>query len=373
MNRRLLLLGGFAVVSAAACSEKRANLTDPVGASAYGYQMQQTATNLPRGTVRYKFHATPAAVTPDSFVVTLQGIDSLGTSGFYTAWAGDSLGTTFKRITGVLEAQRTDTTLDAVGNILPAPQPKVTVGTASAIQNGSARTTYTWRFERTNAGLLATDSMVVFLISIEESSTAATPGSRRPLFARRSEGSPAAGAASSTLRFGNYAGNPLEQYLYVATPARGRGVVWGNIIEVDDSTMARPPLGYYYAVYAFKDVPPGSTAGDTLFVGELTSPYPRRNLSLYNADSVRTDPLVVLDNPRSILTGSARISADTVAKLPKGVACTGYAAGVNFECPYKGYSQIRLTLESKNGIRGRMSPNRVLGSAFPFVVTAGQR
>ncbi|HYV98337.1 MAG TPA: hypothetical protein VE967_12830 [Gemmatimonadaceae bacterium] len=373
MNRRILVLGGFAILTAAACNEKRALLSDPIGASAYGYQMQQQATNIPRGSVRFKFHATPAAVTPDSFVVTLQGIDSLGPNGFYTAWAGDSLGTTFKRITGVLEAQRTDTALDALGNVLSQPQPKVTVGTFSAIQNGSARTTYTWRFERTNAGLAATDSMVVFLITVEDNNAATTPNAtRRPLWARRSEGGPAGGLATSTLRFGNYAGNPLSQYLFVPTPARGRGVIWGSILEVTDSTLSRPPLGYYYAVYAVKEVPPGQTNGDTLFVGDLTSPYPRRNLSLYNADSIRTDPLVVLDIPPSISVGAARISADTVSKLPKDVVCTDYGDKV-VSCPYKGYSNVRLTLESKNAIRGRMGPARILGAAIPFVVTAGQR
>ena len=378
MNRRQLLLGAVAVVGVAACGDKRAILTDPIGASAYGYQMANLATNLPRGNVNFKFHATPAAVTPESLIVTLSGIDSLS-SGFYTAWVGDSLGTTFKRITGLLTAIRTDSSLDAIGNVLATRVP-LNLGSFSAIQNGNPRTAYTWAFERNAAGLAATDSMVTFVISIESSNAATTPNAtRRPLYARRNDigSSGSAGNRNSALKFGNYASDPVNQYVYSSAPARGRGVVWGEILQVTDSTLAVPPMGYYYATYLIKFVPPGSTNGDTLFLGDLTSPYPRRNLSLYNADSVNTDPAVVVASipafpqNREILAGSTRISADTIAHLPSAV-CSTNDPGDNRPCPYKGFTEVRLTLESKNAARGRMGPNRVLGANVPFVITSGQ-
>lgn len=373
MNRRLLLAGGaLAILGSAACEEKRAVLSEPVGAASYGFQMANLATNLPRGSVRYVFKTAtgPNAARPDSMILTIAGLDTLGPNGHYTAWAGDSLGTTFTRISGLLRAQRTDSALDALGNIVAAPQPQVTVGTFSSIQNGSPRTVYTWAFELPPGSPLQT-----FLISIEDNAAATTPNpTRRPLWTRRGEGSPSAanGTANSPLRFGNYAGLPADQYLYSNTPARGRGFFWGNILQVTDSTLARPPLGYYYAVYAVKFVAPGQTNGDTLFVGELTSPPPRRNLSLYNSDSVRTDPLVVLDLPPSILVGGARVSADTIAKLPKSACANTANTG---SCPFIGYTDVWLTLESKNGFRGDggLSPNRILRGVVPFVITSGQK
>jgi hypothetical protein len=360
------------VLGAAACRDERAILTDPIGDAAYGFQMQSLSTNLPRGTVRFKFHATPAAVTPDSFVVTLSGLDSL-TNLYYTAWAGDSTGTTFKRITGTLSAVRTDSVLDAVGNIATT-QTTVQLGTASAIQNGGTNKTYTWRFERTAAGLAASDSMVVFLLSVESSPTAATPAeTRRPIWARRSEGSPSAGTATAAIRFGNFGGNPANDYLFSGTPARGRGAFWGKIFEVTDSTLTRPPQGFYYAVYLVRIVLPGATDGDTLYVGPLTSPPPRRTLSLFHSDSMITDPLVVLDNPRSILAGSARISADTVAVLPSSVPCTVVVVeGETRSCPFFGFTDVRLNLQLKDA-PPRMSPWRVSGGTVPFVITSGQR
>lgn len=377
MNRRLILLGTAGAVALAGCAEKRAILTDPFEATAYGYQMANSATNLPRGTVRFKYHATPAAVTAESLTVTLAGLDSLSTS-YYTAWAGDSLGTTFKRITGVLTGQRVDTSLTSIGLLRPDTF-NLALGTASAIQNGNSRTIWTWKFERAAAGLAATDSMVVFLISIEATNTATTPNAtRRPLFARRSEGGPSAGVSTAPIRFGNYAGNPVNQYLYSSSSSRGRGAVWGNILFARDSTLAVPPLGYYYATFALKFVPPGATTGDTLFLGDLTSPWPNDAISLYNADSVNTDPSnVIMSLPtfpqnREIIAGAARISADTLTSRLPSAPCSTNAAGDNRPCPYKGYTDVWLTLQSKDAVRGRMSPNRVLGGAVPYLITTGQ-
>lgn len=377
MNRRLMILGAAGVVSLAACSEKRAILTDPIGATAYGYNMANLATNLPRGTVRFKYHTSAAAVTPESVTVTLSGIDSLS-SGFYTAWIGDSLGTTFKRVTGLLTAVRTDTSLDAIGNIVATPVP-LTLGTFSAIQNGNTRTTFTWKFERTAAGAASADSATVFLISIESSNAATTPNAtRRPIFARRPEGSPSGGVATSPIRFGNYAASTSDQYLYSATPARGRGFVWGEVLFTRDSSLAVPPIGYYYATYLIKFVPPGATTGDTLFLGDLTSPWPNDGVSLHDADSVASiDPtnvvaaLPTFPQNREIIAGAVRISADTVAALPSAI-CSTNAAGDNRPCPYMGFTEVRLTLESKNAARGRMGPARILGGAVPFVITSGQ-
>lgn len=370
MNRRMLLVGALGAAAAFGCTESRAILTDPVSPNAYDYQMLSTGTNLPRGTAVFVFHRNAADATPDSVNVTLNGLDSLAT-GFYTAWAGDSLGTdgSWRRLTGLLTAVRQDTGFDAIGNAVPAAPISFDFGQQSAITNGGPRTTFTWKFTRASSGLAASDSIQTFMITIEGTNSATTPSaSRRPLWARRGEGSavPASGKAFRTtaLKFGNWAPLALNEYLFSATPARGRTYIQANVMETDDSTLARAPMGYYYALFAVKAPPVGQlTGGDTLFMGELTSPWPRRNLSLYNSDSLVTDPLVVLNVPPSILSASGRMSADTIPKLSANAA-----AGT----PYKGYTELRLNLESKNGFRGQMGAGRILAGAIPFFITVGQ-
>jgi hypothetical protein len=356
MKNRVLLLTVAGALAVGACTEQRAILTDPVRLNAYDFLMVNTATNLPRGSTRFRF----GNAATDSIVVSLQGADTLGTTGFYTAWIGDSLGTNWVRATGLVTAVRQDTVLDALGNPVPATPLSFNFGLQSAIQNGGPRTTVTWSFARSSSGLAATDSMQTFLITVESNSTATTPSaSRRPLWARRGDGS-GASPRTISLKFGNWGTTSLTEYRFIATPARGRAFIQGPVLEVNDSTMPRPPVGYYYAVYAIKAAA-GTVAGDTVFVGDLTSPWPRRNLSLYNSDSLVTDPAVVVTIPPSILSGSARMSADTIAKLGSGPT------------PYKGYTEVRLSLESKNGIRGRMSEARMLAGSILFFITVGQK
>jgi hypothetical protein len=356
MNRRILMLGAVGALAVGACNENRAILTDPITANAYDFQMVNLATNLPRGTARFRF----GNQATDSVVLTLQGNDSLST-GFYTAWIGDSLGTNWKRATGLLTAVRQDTGQDAIGNAIPLTPVSFNFGQQSAIQNGGPRTVFTWTFTRASAGLLASDSIQTFMISLEGTNAATAPNaSRRPLWARRGDGS-GASPRSISLRFGNWNTTPLTEYLFSSTPARGRAFIQASLMEVDDSTLARAPMGYYYATYAIKAATK-TAPGDTVFLGDMTSPYPRRNLSLYNSDSLVTDPLVVLTIPPSILSSSIRMSADSIPKLTANGATT----------PYKGYTEVRTTLENKNSARGRMGPARVLVGSILFFITVGQ-
>jgi hypothetical protein len=365
VNRKLLILAGLAVAGAGvACTEERSDLDDTIAPNAYGFQLVGAATNLPRGSARWVFKRNAADARPDSIIVTLSGLDSLDT-GFYTAWVGDSLGTTFKRLTGALSASRLDTTLDQDGNVVATPVDIPTtdpsMGQKSAIKNGSPRTSYTWIFTRASAGLAASDSMQTFLITLEDSESATEPNAtRRPLWARRGQGSPSAsnGTANASIRFGNYASEIADDYLFSPAPARGRGFFQQDVVIINDSTLVRPPRGYYYAFYLAG--PFYGAAGDTLFLGPQTSPWPRRHLSQFHADSMITDPLVVLDAPPSILAGSVRVSADTMPGLPA-------------DFPYKGFNEVWLTVAPKVGFIGRMGTARVLRATVPFVINSGTR
>ncbi|HKS07067.1 MAG TPA: hypothetical protein VJR92_12190 [Gemmatimonadaceae bacterium] len=353
MNRRLLVVSSiFAAGLVAACDEKTSDLSDTVRPNAYGFQMVGQATNLPRGTARFRL---PNGAQPESIVVTLRGLDSLGT-GFWTAWVGDSLGTTFVRITGDLSVVRQDTTLNPLG------QADTTVNNfsfpaVSAISNGGTNQVMTWRFSRATSGVAATDSMQTFLITMEDNNAATTPGSRRFLWARRIEGG--TGTAPGTnknaaLKFGNFGSTTLTEYLYSAAPARGRGYFQRQIFSVNDSTLARPPLGFYYGIYMHAQL---YLPGDTLFVGPLRSPWPRRELSLQNADSLITDPEVVLSVPPSILAAALRISGDTL--------------GMPTSFPYAGYAFVRLNLVPKAGVAGQMGGMRILQAPVPFGIWSG--
>lgn len=361
MNRRVLFVTAFAALGATACSEERAIFTEPVGDAAYGFQLQQTATNLPRGSVRF---LTTGA---ESVTVTISGLDTL-TTGFYTAWLGDSLGTTFKRVTGSLRATRQDSTLDALGNVAPvggstAPTPVVIeLGNFSAMQNGNPRTTFRWAFTRAGSGLVAGDLMQHFVITIEDNATATTPSaSRRPIWARRGDAALSAGARTPALKFGNYAPSVLDEYVFSGTPARGRGYFRGATLTVNDSTLARPPIGYYYAFFAMGAFypQPGAPASDTIFIGDQTSPWPRRELSHFSADSMISDPLVVVDRPRSIIAGSQRIAAAD--------------AGRAGEHPWANLEQVWLMVKPKAGPRGVAGTARILRGTVPFVIFSGQQ
>jgi hypothetical protein len=214
------------------------------------------------------------------------------------------------------------------------------------------------------AGGRGAGAIQTFLVTIESTEGATTPGSRRVLWARRD------GGTTRAIQFGNWGPTAQEQFLFVGT-ARGRAAIQQTLLIAVDSSMPRPPLGYYYAMWAHKRVPGQTTGWDTIFLGEQTSPFPRRHLSQYNADSVITDAAVVLNVPRSIIAGSVRFDArDEPSLLNPEVdrpACQSYG------CPFLGYNEFWVTIEPKDGIRGRMGAGRILLASIPTIVGDGAR
>jgi len=344
-----------------ACDEDRPTLSDPVAPNMYGFNLVPNATNIPNaGSARFQFNRTPAETAPESITVTIRGLDSLS-SGFYTLWVGDSLGTTFKRAVGGVSVLRIDTTFNEDGTPIPAPA-TIDLGQLSSFQNGSPRQTFTIGISRTTAGLAPSDSMQTLLITIEDNNAATTPNlSRAPFFARRGDGGavPATGVAfrTATVRFGNYAPLAIDQYAFVGA-IRGRGAFQGPMLLVNDSSLSRPPRGYFYALWAIKAAV-GTTPGDTVYLGEQRSPYPRRDISHRDADITIVDPAVVISVPPAILAGSIRVSADTL--------------GLPADFPWKGFTEVWVTLEPKAGFSGRMGLMRIANGFVPGVITLGQR
>ncbi len=353
--------GAFALATAA-CNPDRAVSTDSVGDPAYGVQLILTGSNVPKGSVRFTFPRNAADPVQDTVRITVTGLDTLE-NGFYTVFLGDSSGSAFKRATGTLIVTRTDTVLNALGDPVPRARTDTTQN-VSSFQLGGPRTSIQFVTTRAQSGLLPSDPIETVLITIEDNAQATTPSaSRRPIFARRRQGTavPATGVAfrTSQLRFGNYGGaDPANDFVYIPT-GRGRAYVRGSILIINDSSLTRPPLGYYYAAFAVK----GDSARvpiDTVYLGEFTAPFPRRNLSLFNADSLIIDPLVQPEGQRAVLAASIRIDADTVS---------GLGALAN---PFQGFTEVFVTLESKNKVPDRLGPVIVLRAALPDIVRLGR-
>jgi hypothetical protein len=365
MRRSLALLGVVASAAAmGACEDERPTLSDPVIGNAYGFVLVPSATNNPTlSTVRFQFKRTAASTNIDSIHVTLRGFDTL-TAGFYTVWIGDSTGTSFKRGTGNAFMVRTDTTFNADGAAIPAAT-TIQFGQTSAFRFGSPREVVQLGFTRASAGLAPSDSMNTLLVTVEADANATTPNlAGVAFFARRGEGTANAATdpialRTNSMRMGRYVPGPqtLPADLFIPT-IRGRGFFQGPLLMVNDSSMARPPVGYYYALWAIK-APLGTEPGDTVFLGDQRSPWPRRDISHFDADVSIPDPLVVLANPPSILAGSIRVSADTL--------------GLPSDFPWKGFTEVWVTLEPKAGIRGRMGVMRIATAFAPGVINLGQR
>jgi hypothetical protein len=347
MSRRLLGAALGATLVLGACDEERADINSPDFPTAHGFGLVASGNALPRGQVRWQ-----ATAPHDSIQVTLNGLDSLA-SGSYAIWVGDTLGTSFKRLSGTLRAVRADTTFDADGNPIRTDVP-FEHGVVTAFRNGGPNQTLTFRTNRASAGLGATDPVNHLIVTVETDANATTPSDAKFLFARRGT----AALSTVNLIFGNYAPAVADQYQYVNS-IRGRGGFRGPVLMVTDSLMSRPPRGFYFAAYAFKAALGGITP-DTVYLGEQRSPYPNRSLSQRDADIRITDPENVFDQPYQIRAGQFRLSADSIAKLP---ATT----------PWKEYFEVWVTLQNKAAQDGRMGPNRVAFGVIPAVIWNGTR
>jgi hypothetical protein len=361
--RPFLLVAGVAALGlSSACGNERSITTEPVGALGFGTNFLRTSTNLPRGTVTYPVGIV-ASATPanDSVIITLAGLDTL-TTGNYTVWFANDSATKFAPATALnIVATRRDSSFNAAGD--PVFTNTAFTTTGASFKAGGSNIALRVAVSRVSApALVATDSLTTVLISIEPGAAGAAPGEVRPLWARRSQ---ASATRVSSLRFGTFGrgipvqpGNPgANQEFVVATNGamtivpRGRVEVRGNIMILNDSNYFRPPVGYYYNAYGIKLDTTGRF-NDTTYLGRRTAPYPDRGISLYEADKTNPAPRVVFDSPRVIFAMASRLSSDTIPDAAGSPA-------------WKNYGFVRVNLQPKAGIEGRMGSATILEATLP--------
>jgi hypothetical protein len=370
------LAAAAGLIAAAACSDERAITTEPVGDVAFGQNLAKIASNLPRGRAQFPV-AVIASATPatDSIIVEMAGLDSL-TTGQYVVWVANDSATKFARLTGNLQVQKLDTTLNSQGDPV-----FTTVNTnftgISGFRNGGSNQTLRFTSNRVNAaGLGATDSANVVIVSVETGTPGAAPSDRRFLWARRSQAAnqltpvrPVAG-----LRFGNFAPRTVDEFIYATStsanvafgPAafsaaspiipRGRIEVRGPIFTVNDSNYYRPPVGFYYEAWAIRTDTLGRFI-DTVSLGQKATPYPGRK-SFYDADKTITDPLYMFGAPTPVIFASQhRVSSDSIP------------AAVVAGRPWREFAFAYVTLQNKAAPPERMGAAVITSVGVPSSVS----
>ena len=363
MRRPLLFLLGAGVFAVAACQNERAIGNEPVGDPAYGIRFIIGGTNSPQGSVQWRVSPTSAAGATDTVRITLRGLDSLAGNARYTLWVRDSAATSFQRLTARVTITRTDTSTNAQGDPVELVT-TFTLPSVSSFSNGGPRSSFTIT-GGVPSGFAAGVRPGLLLITIEDSPTATQPNpNRRPFWATRTTFKPrgsAFAADTSPVRFGYWSAKPESLYVYTIGSQRGRATFRGDVMVVNDSSLPRPPRGYFYATYLIKRDDANQPL-DTVYLGPQTSPAPRRDISLRDADSLVVDPLVQTLTPPQILAAASRASADT----------TG---GLDVNVPFRGIADVLVTLELKNFKidEARMGPAIILRADVPTIVRNGPR
>lgn len=329
MNSRILRHGRIAAAAAvlaavaagAACRPDRATVFEPYGPNSYDFHLTNAddiaSAGLPQGTVD---------VAGTDVTVTLGNLHPLA-SGVYKVWAATVADDQLSNVTAltgdvtVTDAEGTSTTTNGTSTFADGGA-GVTVSLAAPVAAGNA--------------------FNVVFVSIESSAGATAPSTSIPLWAE------IAGDGSYDLTFGNFTAKAASRYAYFIN-GHGEGGVRGTTLIVDDSSLARPPIGYYYGAFLVN-----ADGSDTLYLGELTAPFPRRSISLRDADASVVDP-VVQTNPPLITTAS--------------ILFDGSKAGLTGTLPYAGWTNFFIALIAKQGVQGALPPNVVTAGTLPAIVT----
>lgn len=380
-HKRVFTLGVVAAIAlAAACTDSRSTVLEPQAVQ-YGLALAPDGRNVPGGTVSYirpDTGAVAAANAQDTAVVIrLKGLDSLTTK-VYQVWLVDTTAdgsalANITKATGNLRIVRTDSSLNSVGDVVTDSVVR-TVSGVSSFRNGGPATQVELTVTRTTLGIGAAGTTpltrAIVLITLEDNASATTPGPIRPLWARRAERSaevvtnkpgtippaPIFRTATSPIRFGNFGLRTSQEYRFIAT-GRGRAVFGDRFVVFDDSSLMRPPVGYYYAGVIIKQDAANKPV-DSLDLGPQTAPLPRRNVSLIDAD-VSIPDAVVQTVPPSIVAAANRVSVDTIP---------GFEGNAT---PFRGFAVAYVTLESKYGVPNSAAPTIVLSGTVPTIVRNG--
>ena len=375
MSARMSALRSVAALALAcagvlsACADDRATVTELAGPPAYGFILLSApgtgSRNLPNGQAVFARPFKPPAGTAIDSVLTIRlgGLDTL-TTGFYQVWVGlDSPTVESAQLapaTGTLRVIRTDSTLNAEGDVVATVDTQVVPG-VSSFQNGGPATRIELVPDRLPTGQSAVAATLV-LVTVETTNAATTPGTVQPLWIRRTGGTTvylerpnAAGTGTDSVQatttsaavFGNFSFTASQRYVFTAQ-GRGRAAVRGNEIVVTDSNLARPPIGYFYSVNLTKRDEVNRPI-EPLALGDLKAPAPD-SVSLRNADVEIVHPVVQV-RPPSIVAASNRLKSTSTAPRP-----------------FEGYADVLITLESKFGPEDVISPTTIMTGNVPDIV-----
>ena len=303
MRRMHLLVRTSAIAALAigigltACDTDRAIITEPTGLPVYDVLFGVDGSGKPAGTASLVDNLNGTG----NVTVVTTNLEALA-SGGYQVWLGVA-GTTTEGV-------------DTVGQ-WAAVGPQFSDDSTLTITNSAS-----------------VPGKNVVLVTIEPAATGTTPSDTRPLWRRNPTGT--AGALS----FGNFHPDVDSQFVWVAT-GRGTAGFRGLVVEAEDSALARPPRGYFYAGWLVNDSAETS-------LGAQTAPWPNRTLSLIDAD-ITTYPGVVLAGPPPVLlAASSRFVGSGAA-------------------PFALFDDLIITLETKLGVAD-MSGTRVLTATVPGLV-----
>src|SRR5688500_10790499 len=360
MRRTLFprLLAGALVVlgGTAACSEDTSTVVRPLPNRAFNFLLNREGTNIPRGTVVLTRSATAAT----ALTVTFQGLEVLRDPYFYQVWLATFNSTTntvgsFVPVTSTrVITVTTDTSISEIGDFVPRVVTDTALNLPGRFNRGGPGALITLQANAAALAAIPTAATAskVLLVTIDSNPASPTPpdefGTQARLWAR-SINTGTAATGTTSLSFGNFHANPAQQYVYSPT-GRGRGALLENenILIVDDSALARPPRGYFYATaLVTREDDDNFNNLDTIPLGAQTAPYPDRDVSLFNADVEQVHPVVqvALPNPQ-IFAAQARVDGDTIPGLP--------GAGN----PFRGVALILITLENKFGTEATSPADR---------------
>lgn len=361
------LVGGafLGAVGLAACADETATVLDPLENRSFNFLLNREAVNVPRGTVVL---TRTAAAGVTSLTLQLQGLEVLREPYHYQAWlatynsatqtVSDFVPLTSSRTITVT----TDTTISAEGDFVPNTVTDTVLDQSGFFNRGGPGTQVTLQADAAARAAVPTSATAskVLLVTIDSNPASPTPpdsvGSQARLWARNINAGTGA-TVTSTIKFGNFHADPAQEYVFIAA-GRGQGALLEgeNVLIINDSSLSRPPRGYFYATHLITRED-GETFYnlDTISLGPQTAPFPDRDVSLFNADIQQVHPVVqtAMPNPQ-IFAAQARVDGDTLSGRPSGN-------------PFRGVALILVTLENKFGIEAVSPVTILIGSGPPGI------
>ena len=338
-------LVALAALTLAACDVDRATATEPFGAIGYGTRLTPViGANLPNGLVSRN-------TASDTVIIRVAGVEELAAGNAYHVWFGtfnnaDSTVIDWVRAVGNLRTVTYDTTgVDpASGQPIVDSTGVVNVAGTSSFSTGGPQVRHRLAVPQATRG-----TRNVVLVTIEDGAPT-TPDltGPRPLWTILPATLTTAGTA---MFFGTFNPRPNERYVFTNV-GRGLATFRGGVLTVADTALARPPVGYYYATAIVKRNAEGVPV-DTVLLGAQTAPFPRRSISLREADVTQPDG-VVLNDPPTILAAANRLIASE--------------AGLGGTLPFEGFTEVIVSLETKAGLEDRLTPTYILSAPVPGVV-----